>query len=144
MSHDLGTHPCGFCGKSPKQVAKLIAGPAERRICEQCIAAFTSSLLDDYASVLSDVDAASEMSVRCGFCGKKRAQVWRLIGATKCAICNECLEICNEILADDGIAEAAGEDRLEQLRKHNRRGIAKGGYVRRMLSWIRSNRVVAI
>lgn len=45
---------------------------------------------------------------RCSFCGKRYSQVERLIaGPTpRVAICNECVELCAEILAE----ERAGDD----------------------------------
>jgi ATP-dependent Clp protease ATP-binding subunit ClpX len=40
--------------------------------------------------------------IRCSFCGKDQYQVLRLIaGPDGVAICNECVSLCNEILAGD-------------------------------------------
>ncbi|MCY3693735.1 MAG: ATP-dependent Clp protease ATP-binding subunit ClpX [Chloroflexi bacterium] len=40
---------------------------------------------------------------RCSFCGKTQDQVRRLIaGAGDVYICNECVEVCNDAIADDG------------------------------------------
>ncbi len=39
--------------------------------------------------------------LRCSFCGKMQAQVKRLIAGPQVYICNECVSICNEIVADD-------------------------------------------
>ena len=39
--------------------------------------------------------------VRCSFCGKLREDVSKIIAGPNVNICNECIEICNEILADD-------------------------------------------
>jgi hypothetical protein len=39
--------------------------------------------------------------VGCSFCGKKQEEVSRLISGPNVQICNECVEICNEILEDE-------------------------------------------
>ena len=40
--------------------------------------------------------------IRCSFCGKSRGQVQRLIaGSNNTYICDECIELCNEILQDE-------------------------------------------
>jgi|SRR5215470_11348637 len=39
--------------------------------------------------------------LRCSFCGKSQGKVKKLIAGPMVYICNECIEICNEILADD-------------------------------------------
>lgn len=44
----------------------------------------------------------------CSFCGKAQAQVKKLIAGPHVYICNECIDICNQIIADDQQAEAAG------------------------------------
>lgn len=39
--------------------------------------------------------------VRCSFCGKPQEKVRRLIAGPGVYICNECVELCSEVLADD-------------------------------------------
>jgi len=46
---------------------------------------------------------------RCSFCGKDAAQVRKLITGPSVHICDECVGMCNEILAEDGKRRAAGE-----------------------------------
>ncbi len=41
------------------------------------------------------------MRESCSFCGKSRAHVRKLIAGDRSNICNECIEVCNEILGDD-------------------------------------------
>jgi len=38
--------------------------------------------------------------LRCSFCGKSQEQVKNLIAGPSFYICNECVEICDEIIAD--------------------------------------------
>jgi ATP-dependent Clp protease ATP-binding subunit ClpX len=40
-------------------------------------------------------------TLRCSFCGKSQDAVRRLIAGPAVYICNECIDICNEIIADD-------------------------------------------
>ena len=39
--------------------------------------------------------------IYCSFCGKKESEVKRIISGNNTFICNECIELCNGILADD-------------------------------------------
>ncbi|NWF99219.1 MAG: ATP-dependent Clp protease ATP-binding subunit ClpX [Nitrospirae bacterium] len=41
-----------------------------------------------------------ETSLKCSFCGKGHAEVKKLIAGPSVYICNECVELCNEIIAD--------------------------------------------
>ena len=38
---------------------------------------------------------------RCSFCGKNQTQVEKLIAGPDVYICNECVELCNEIMEDE-------------------------------------------
>ena len=40
--------------------------------------------------------------VRCSFCGKGRAQVARLVAGPGVYICDRCIALCNEVLAESG------------------------------------------
>jgi ATP-dependent Clp protease ATP-binding subunit ClpX len=41
-----------------------------------------------------------DSSLKCSFCGKGHAEVKKLIAGPTVYICNECVELCNEIIAD--------------------------------------------
>lgn len=41
-----------------------------------------------------------ENALKCSFCGKGHAEVKKLIAGPTVYICNECVELCNEIIAD--------------------------------------------
>ena len=49
--------------------------------------------------------------LRCSFCGKSQDEVKKLIAGPSVHICNECIDICNEIIADDQQAEMATKGR---------------------------------
>lgn len=51
-------------------------------------------------------------SIKCSFCGKSRNEVERILAGPGVYICNECIEICREILADNPAAE---EEKTEQV-----------------------------
>ncbi len=43
----------------------------------------------------------SDKVLRCSFCGKTQNQVKRLIAGPNVSICNECVDLCNNILANE-------------------------------------------
>ena len=45
--------------------------------------------------------------LKCAFCSKSQRQVRRLIGGSGVYICNECVELCADIIAEETDAEAA-------------------------------------
>jgi ATP-dependent Clp protease ATP-binding subunit ClpX len=45
--------------------------------------------------------------LRCSFCGKSQNEVKKLIAGPTVYICNECIDICIEIISDDAQQEAA-------------------------------------
>ena len=51
----------------------------------------------------------TEDVLRCSFCGKSQNEVRKLIAGPTVYICNECIDICNEIISDDETAEFAGQ-----------------------------------
>jgi len=53
--------------------------------------------------------------LKCTFCGKTQKQVKKLIAGPSVYICDECIELCNEILEEE-LAEAV-ESELEELPK---------------------------
>ena len=48
-----------------------------------------------------------EDMLRCSFCGKSQNEVKKLIAGPTVYICNECIDICIEIISDDAQQEAA-------------------------------------
>lgn len=78
---------CSFCGLDQTEVAKLIAGPS-CYICDGCV-----------AQARTDFGPRS----KCSFCGKTEG-VESIVGSDTFAICSECLDLCEEIIADEGEA----------------------------------------
>jgi ATP-dependent Clp protease ATP-binding subunit ClpX len=51
--------------------------------------------------------------VKCSFCGKSQKQVKKLIAGPGVYVCNECIDLCNEIIDEENTAET--EAKLEKL-----------------------------
>ena len=47
-----------------------------------------------------------KLNIRCTFCGKTQEEVQRIIAGPGVYICNECVELCHEIIEEDNEAEA--------------------------------------
>jgi hypothetical protein len=45
--------------------------------------------------------AAAEEALRCSFCGKSRHDVARLVAGPGVYICNECVDLCDQIIAKE-------------------------------------------
>src|SRR6266699_117123 len=43
--------------------------------------------------------------LQCSFCGKSPEEVKRLIAGPTVYICDECIDLCNEILLEEGVAK---------------------------------------
>jgi hypothetical protein len=108
---------CSFCGKSQKEVRKLIAGTGHIAICETCAGKAGQVLATGQvaATPLSSIKAvplpgeaaAGEAAdvAKCSFCGKTRCQVdgIALAAGTTTAgvsVCTECVALCQEIIND--------------------------------------------
>ena len=55
---------------------------------------------------------------RCSFCGKSQEEVKKLIAGPSVYICDECIELCNEIMVEDW-AQEKGEDFQHLLKPHD-------------------------
>ncbi len=52
--------------------------------------------------------ASGEKVLYCSFCGKSQHEVKKLIAGPSVFICDECIELCNDIIRDEAPVEAAG------------------------------------
>src|SRR5437762_12992452 len=60
----------------------------------------------------------SDDVLRCSFCNKSQNDVRKLIAGPSVCICDECVEVCNDIIADDArFAPRAGEPPLGAQRE---------------------------
>ena len=101
---------CSFCGRSQKQVKKLIAGPGVY-ICDGCMRQAQAVIAEpgrtaSTATATIEQVSAETRAERCGFCGKHRYQVAAMASADDVRICDECLELCDEIVTSEELGEA--------------------------------------
>ena len=95
---------CSFCGKSQKQVKKLIAGPGVY-ICDGCMRRAQAAIAEPgwtastVTATIEQVNAETRAE-QCSFCGKHRHQVAAMVSAGGARICDECLELC-EIVSEE-------------------------------------------
>ena len=54
---------------------------------------------------MSDKKGSSEKLLYCSFCGKSQHEVKKLIAGPSVFICDECIDLCNDIIRDETAAE---------------------------------------
>ena len=96
---------CSFCGTHQKQVKKLICGP-DVFICDRCTDRAHAVLATDGITASTPIAVIRQVSYEgsdgwCGFCGKHRHRVAAMAAAGDARICNECLDLCDEIVSDE-------------------------------------------
>ena len=57
---------------------------------------------------MSEKKGSSEKLLYCSFCGKSQHEVRKLIAGPSVFICDECIELCNDIIRDEAQSEAEG------------------------------------
>jgi ATP-dependent Clp protease ATP-binding subunit ClpX len=55
--------------------------------------------------------ASGEKVLYCSFCGKSQHEVKKLIAGPSVFICDECIELCNDIIRDEVPGRAAAPSR---------------------------------
>ena len=64
-------------------------------------------------------DSNGDKILYCSFCGKSQSEVRKLIAGPSVYVCDECVDLCNDIikeeLANDDLEE--GEERQQRLPK---------------------------
>lgn len=63
---------------------------------------------------MAQIGDSSEI-YKCSFCGKSQKQVERLISGPHVYICEECIELCNEIIAEETEAAEKKEEQVKEL-----------------------------
>ncbi|WP_313076378.1 ATP-dependent Clp protease ATP-binding subunit ClpX [Melaminivora sp.] len=59
--------------------------------------------------------SSSEKTLYCSFCGKSQHEVKKLIAGPSVFICDECIDLCNEIIRDEVPAEPSARDGRGEL-----------------------------
>ena len=114
---------CSFCGKRRREVRKLISG-GRVFICNECVVRCRDILGPPPApspaetgeperttgdlpaqALLDDEDVTAEKKPpdeqHCSFCGKLKTDVAKLVTGPTVYICNECVALCEDILAEE-------------------------------------------
>jgi len=65
--------------------------------------------------VTRPVDGQGPEQLKCSFCGKSQRHVRKLIAGPGVYICDECIELCNDIVEDELAEDAAGRPVLDEL-----------------------------
>lgn len=61
--------------------------------------------------------------LRCSFCGKSQEQVKRLIAGPGVYICDECIELCSEIIEDEFEETSTAMESLNLPRPEDRKSV---------------------
>ncbi len=85
---------CSFCGRPRTTARTVVAGPGGVYICAECVAAAPAAV----------IQSARSARTRCSFCGKPAGRVRWLFDGPSEQICDECIALAAEILADETIA----------------------------------------
>jgi ATP-dependent protease Clp ATPase subunit len=119
--NDVDDFHCSFCGKRRREVRKLISGPRVF-ICNECVVRsreiigpappFDESRQPERTTgdlpaqaLPDDEDVTAERKppddMHCSFCGKLKTEVARLVAGPTVYICDECVALCEDIIAED-------------------------------------------
>ncbi len=60
-------------------------------------------------------DKSTEKLLYCSFCGKSQQEVKKLIAGPSVFICDECIELCNDIIREEALVESGREDGSSEL-----------------------------
>jgi ATP-dependent Clp protease ATP-binding subunit ClpX len=52
------------------------------------------------------------LNLSCSFCGKSQREVRKLIAGPTVYICDECIELCNDIIAEENVRSRTGGERI--------------------------------
>jgi len=58
---------------------------------------------------MDDIDN-NEPNCHCSFCGKEQGEVAKLIAGPQVYICDECIDLCNEIVKDEDAAQVSDDE----------------------------------
>ena len=58
---------------------------------------------------MSDKKSAGEKLLYCSFCGKSQHEVKKLIAGPSVFICDECIDLCNDIIRDEQVTTPGGQ-----------------------------------
>src|SRR2546421_13031470 len=75
----------------------------------------------------------------CSFCGKRRREVRKLISGPRVFICDECVALCNDIIAKEEAAERPRYPRPREIYEELNKYVVGQGRAKKALSVADSN-----
>src|SRR5258706_3353228 len=72
---------------------------------------------------MTDRKGSSEKLLYCSFCGKSQHEVKKLIAGPSVFICDECIDLCNDIIRDESSGDAGAAARSDLPTPHELRTI---------------------
>ena len=86
---------------------ETLGGETTSTESERLYIEWVKTWIEEVEVAASDFEASIPV-MRCSFCQKRNEQVRKMIaGPTNC-ICNECIELCNQLLAEEGVYSPLG------------------------------------
>ena len=99
-----GSVQCSFCGADHTSARRLIAGPGVY-VCDGCVVLAGRVVGGDPAAEQEWAGTRAPWAEAdgdgCSFCGKRQEQVTGMVAAAAFRICRECLDLCDEIIAEE-------------------------------------------
>lgn len=94
---------CSFCGARREDVEAVIGGRLNVYICDQCVGRAQAVIAEPGGTASTPIATIQQVSdearaEECTFCGKPRHRVAAMASAGDMRICDECLDLCEEIL----------------------------------------------
>jgi ATP-dependent Clp protease ATP-binding subunit ClpX len=91
------------------------------------------------AKKTSDDGTGDSLNLSCSFCGKSQREVRKLIAGPTVYICDECIELCNDIIAEENIrttkaGESIGVPKPEEIKKVLDEYVIGQNYSKKVLS----------
>lgn len=120
LKPDRSTRYCSFCFKSQHEAFKFIAGTGVF-ICDACVRLCSRIVADDATTGIRGGDAPA---LQCSFCHKRAREVRTFIQSSADNICNECVELCMEII-EQGAKTSRPQD-LDDMIARGREAVSRG------------------
>src|SRR5260370_25492744 len=64
---------------------------------------------------MSEKSSSGEKLLYCSFCGKSQHEVRKLIAGPSLFICDECIELCNDIIREETASDKGGKGAKSDL-----------------------------
>ena len=137
---DQSTRHCSFCFKPQDEAYKFIAGTGVF-ICDACVRICSQVVADDKTAGIRGED---EAALQCSFCRKRAREVRTFVQSSADNICNECVELCVEII-EKGTKTSRPEE-LDDMIERGRQEVSRGSDKRTAveLSRLLLNRIASL